>query len=680
MCGIFGVVANGKNRPDANFIKSAAVKLLRLSQTRGSEAAGMAALLNSKIKVFKAAVSPKEFLKSPILDQIFLEAFSEDKQQPIVLIGHSRMVTNGSQENHFNNQPVITSNMVGIHNGIVVNDKMLWEKYPDLKRKYDVDSEVLFALLRKFYSDVKSVPEAIKNTYSEIEGQASIAGLFSDLNCLMLASNNGSLYYLEVPLNGILLFASEFGILNKLKEDTYFSSLLAASPIIQIKAGDAALVNFETAKAQHFNFNDFDFSKIISPTNGSVRLIEDVFPKSDLKKTSNFQGLDVSTEEVKIAWGKYPYDTSFADSLIRCTKCVLPETMPYISFDKDGVCSYCRNYKNISLYGKDSLKEIAASIRSSDGSPDCLVGLSGGRDSCYGLHYLIKELGLNPVAYTFDWGMVTDLARRNISRMCGKLGVEHILVSAHIPTKRKFISQNVNAWLKRPRLGMIPLFMAGDKAYFYHAERLKKELKLPVIFLCENMLERTDFKSGFAGLAPKAIDEDRVYTLSLINKLKIFWYYGKEYLLNPSYINTSLIDTLSAFSHYYMMDKEYYNLFKFIPWIEDEVISTLCNEYDWELANDTVSTWRIGDGTASFYNYIYYKVAGFTENDTFRSNQIREGLITRDEALQRIAIENKPRLESMHWYCQTNGIDFRYALERINQIPKLPRLSVLDLK
>ena len=50
-----------------------------------------------------------------------------------------------------------------------------------------------------------------------------------------------------------------------------------------------------------------------------------------------------------------------------------------------------------------------------------------------------------------------------------------------------------------------------------------------------------------------------------------------------------------------------------------------------EFAKDSKTSWRIGDGTASFYNYIYYTIAGFTEHDTFRSNQIREGVISRDQ-------------------------------------------------
>ena len=69
-----------------------------------------------------------------------------------------------------------------------------------------------------------------------------------------------------------------------------------------------------------------------------------------------------------------------------------------------------------------------------------------------------NELGLNPITYTYDWGMVTDLARRNIARICGKLGVENIIVAANIHWKRMNISKNIKAWLKNPSLGMIPLF------------------------------------------------------------------------------------------------------------------------------------------------------------------------------------------------------------------------------
>ena len=79
----------------------------------------------------------------------------------------------------------------------------------------------------------------------------------------------------------------------------------------------------------------------------------------------------------------------------------------------------------------------------------------------------------------------------------------------------------------------------------------------------------------------------------------------------------------------------------------------------------------VNDGTAALYNYIYYTVAGFTEHDTFRSNQIREGDITREEALILVESENQPRYQNIRWYLDTLGLDFVEVIKVINSIPKL---------
>ena len=148
-------------------------------------------------------------------------------------------------------------------------------------------------------------------------------------------------------------------------------------------------------------------------------------------------------------------------------------------------------------------------------------------------------------------------------------------------------------------------------------------------------------------------------------------FYGKEYLLCPSFLNTSMLDTVGAFLSYYFIPHDYLNLFQYIPWNEKKIEDVLINEYDWEISPDTSTTWRIGDGTASFYNYIYFIMSGFSENDTFRSNQIREGVLDRSQALSLVNNENSPRFESIKWYCQTIGIDFETTINVINNAPKL---------
>jgi len=356
--------------------------------------------------------------------------------------------------------------------------------------------------------------------------------------------------------------------------------------------------------------------------------------------------------------------------LRRCVRCVQPETVPFVGLDRDGLCVDCRNYQPIVQHGREALEAVLAPHRSRTSRADVLVPLSGGRDSCYALHYIKRVLGLTPIAYTYDWGMVTDLARRNASRLCSALGVEHIIVSADITQKRAYIRKNVEAWLNKPDLGIVPLFMAGDKQFFHHAAQLQERTGVSFQIWGNNRLERSDFKTGFCGFDRAGYKDNSLFHLGLKNNLEYVAYYLKAFARNPGYINTSIPDTLFSYFLYFVKNNTYLDLYDYIPWDEEVIVSTLLDEYDWEVSPDTRSTWRIGDGTAAFYNYIYWTAAGFSESDTFRSGQVRNGSMTRAHAQDVVDEENRPRYASLNWYCRTIGVDLERTLRVINAIPK----------
>ena len=112
-------------------------------------------------------------------------------------------------------------------------------------------------------------------------------------------------------------------------------------------------------------------------------------------------------------------------------------------------------------------------------------------------------------------------------------------------------------------------------------------------------------------------------------------------------------------------------MYHYIPWDEQLIDRTLVDEYGWESAASSSSSWRIGDGTAAFYNYIYHSIAGFSEHDTFRSNQVRAGLLDRGEALRQAEIDNRPRWDAMQEYAALVGFNLEEALVVINNAPKL---------
>jgi hypothetical protein len=344
--------------------------------------------------------------------------------------------------------------------------------------------------------------------------------------------------------------------------------------------------------------------------------------------------------------------------------------MPFIKFDNDGVCNYCLNYKiRNKPKPKQELFDLVEPYRKAV-SNDCIIPFSGGRDSCYALHLVVNELKMKPVTYTYDWGMVTDLGRRNISRMCAELGVENIIIADDITKKRQNIAMNLKAWLKSPNLGMISVLTAGDKHFFKHVETIKRQTGIQLNLWGVNPLEVTHFKAGFLGVPPD-FEEEKVYSHGAMKQLRYQALRFKAMLESPGYFNSSLWDTLSGEYYRSFTKKEhYYHVFDYWRW-DEKLVDDVLDIYDWERAVDTKTTWRIGDGTAAFYNYVYYTVAGFTEHDTFRSNQIREGDITREDALMLIETDNLPRYQNIRWYLDALGMSYQDVIPVINAIPKL---------
>ena len=254
--------------------------------------------------------------------------------------------------------------------------------------------------------------------------------------------------------------------------------------------------------------------------------------------------------------------------------------------------------------------------------------------------------------------------------MCAELGVENIIGADDIAKKRHYIAMNLRAWLKSPHLGMVSILTTGDKRFFEHVEDIRKQTGVGLNLWGINPLEVTHFKAGFLGVPPD-FEEERVYSHGAMRQLRYQMLRLRAMSQSLGYFNRSLWDTLSGeYYRSFTEKKDYYHIFDYWRWDERQIEETL-DTYDWERAPDTQATWRIGDGTAAFYNYVYYTVAGFTEHDTFRSNQVREGDLTRSQALELVKSENAPRYPNIKWYLDAVGLDFTPVVSTVNSIPRL---------
>lgn len=171
-----------------------------------------------------------------------------------------------------------------------------------------------------------------------------------------------------------------------------------------------------------------------------------------------------------------------------CKKCVYPEISVNISFDEEGVCSGCRvAEERAKINWKERFeifKELVYSHRSKDHSNyDCIIPVSGGKDSHFQT-YIIKEvLGLNPLLVTYHGHNYLPVGLENLENLRDVFGVDHIFFT---PSKKTIVKLN--------RLGFRK---TGDMNWHAHAGivtypvRIAVKHEIPLLIWGEHSLDLT---------------------------------------------------------------------------------------------------------------------------------------------------------------------------------------------
>ena len=123
-----------------------------------------------------------------------------------------------------------------------------------------------------------------------------------------------------------------------------------------------------------------------------------------------------------------------------CTRCVYPAASAApLAFDDDGVCSGCRVASQKPRIDwderREELREIFEEYRSKDGSNyDCLIPVSGGKDSHFQTYVVTQIFGLKPLLVTYHGNNYMDVGLRNLRNLRERFGCDHIFFSPSVPT------------------------------------------------------------------------------------------------------------------------------------------------------------------------------------------------------------------------------------------------------
>lgn len=329
------------------------------------------------------------------------------------------------------------------------------------------------------------------------------------------------------------------------------------------------------------------------------------------------------------------------DSVKICSKCVLTDKTPGIHFDEKGICNYCHSYQPMQVQGEQELIKIFNQYKSKNKKYDCVIGLSGGRDSTYTIWKLVNDYKLNVLVTTYENPFTSEQAKQNIQNAIKILKVDHVPWEFPNDIHRKSTKKVLKVWSHHPSSSMIPLVCGYCKTWWPGYFKVVHDHDVNLMVIGSNPLETASFKkAGFGGA--------RTYH-KFSNVPKIIMKSMKEIIANPRYLTTNPNMVLRMYlgaSHSTPYLKWRYKgirvlrLFDYLKWNEAEVESTITKNLDWKKSPEVASSWRFDCRLDYIRRVMYASTTGVTELRDLFGKMIREGMITRDEALKRLEKED----------------------------------------
>ncbi|MFA7691356.1 MAG: N-acetyl sugar amidotransferase [Candidatus Hydrogenedentales bacterium] len=296
---------------------------------------------------------------------------------------------------------------------------------------------------------------------------------------------------------------------------------------------------------------------------------------------------------------------------ISCKRCLFDSHVAGFRLDEDGICNYCHMQDHLEERfptgetGERILHRMAAKIRKAgrNKAHDCIVGVSGGRDTSYCLYYAKEKMGLRPLAVHFDNGWDSDSAKSNLEQLCKALDVALHTVTMDWEDSRELTNCTIRACV--PYIDLTNDIGIASALYRTAAERGIRYILLSHSFREEGI---TPLKWNYM---------DARYTRSLIRrfatkKLKHFQ-------------NT---DIHHFFYWIFMKRISVVNITNYYDDRGSQVDDFLKERFGWEDTGD----YHMDNELFSLVYYYALKKFGYDWRIVDLSAKIRSGVLTREEA------------------------------------------------
>ena len=309
-----------------------------------------------------------------------------------------------------------------------------------------------------------------------------------------------------------------------------------------------------------------------------------------------------------------------------CVKCLYPNTKPDLIFENN-ICNACINFQNRNTINWEQRKELFTNIferyKSTDGNNwDCIIPVSGGKDSTYQV-YKILQLGYNPLCITSSTCHLSDIGKENIDNL-KNLGVDVIEFTANKKIRKVLNKVGLEtvvdiSWPEHIGIFTIPVIFAVkfNIKLIIWGENSQHEYGGPAGDTDKNYLDR-NWLENFGGLI--GLRQSDILEITNIKNNEIISY---KY---PSDEDIHKVGVSGLFLGYYF------------PWngISNAIISQSLgfNSYHKFVEGSACNYENLDNYQAGIHDYFKYLKFGFGRATDLVNNQIRRGILTREDGLE----------------------------------------------
>ncbi len=341
-------------------------------------------------------------------------------------------------------------------------------------------------------------------------------------------------------------------------------------------------------------------------------------------------------------------DSGLFDSIKYCTRCCFPSTIEGITFDSLGICNVCQSSENKMRIEwnkrEEELRNILNKAKKSSGNNyDCVLPISGGKDSFYQAHVLTKVYKLNPLAVTFSHNWYSETGFYNLQLCLETFNLDHLQFT---PARK-----TVNNLAKKS------LSLIGDSCWHCHAGVGSFPLQVAVMYKIPLLVwgESLNEADGRSTYNCPTVKFDRDYFT------KVSARYTAEEIADKDVP----LDRLQGFvlPSYAEIDKTGVwgiHLGDYIFWDDERQTEFIINNYGWKETQmeGTYKRYKSAECIMSgMHDYTCYLKRGFGRSTWQASVDVRNGILTREEAMELINYHDSTEPQVLDYYLDITGID-----------------------